>query len=46
MTDIRHAITLVALGGLALMIIVLDYMKSRFGLKPSQYKKEDIKFNN
>lgn len=43
-TDIRHAIILVALGGLALMIIVLDYMKSRFGLKPKEYKKEDIKF--
>lgn len=44
MTDIRHAILLVALGGLALMIIVLDYMKSRFGLKPKEYRKEDIKF--
>lgn len=45
MIDIRHAILLVALGGLALMIIVLDYMKSRFGLKPKEYRKEDIKFN-
>ncbi len=43
MTDIRHAIILVTLGGLALMIIVLDYMRSRFGLKPKEYKKEDIK---
>lgn len=43
-TDIRHAIILVALGGLALMIIVLDYMRTRFGLKPKEYKKEDIKF--
>lgn len=43
-TDIRHAIILVALGGLALMVIVLDYMRTRFGLKPKEYKKEDIKF--
>ena len=43
-TDIRHAIVLVSLGGLALMIVVLDYMKTRFGLKPKQYRKEDIKF--
>ena len=26
------------------MVVVLDYMRTRFGLKPSQYKKEDIKF--
>lgn len=44
-TDIKHAIVLVVLGGLALMIIVLDYMKSRFGLKPKEYNKEDIKFS-
>ena len=43
-TDIRHAIILVSLAGLALMIIVLDYMKTRFGLRPKEYKKEDIKF--
>lgn len=43
-TDIKHAILLVALGGLALMILVLDYMRTRFGLKPKQYNDEDIKF--
>lgn len=43
-TDIRHAIILVALGGLALIVIALDYMKTRFGLKPKEYTKEDIKF--
>ncbi len=43
-TDINHAIIIVALTGLALMIIVLDYMKSRFGLKPKQYEKADIEF--
>lgn len=44
-TDIRHAIILVSLAGLALMIIVLDYMRTRFGLKPKEYRKEDIRFN-
>lgn len=43
-TDIRHAIILVALAGLALLVIVLDYMKTRFGLKPKEYRKEDIRF--
>ena len=43
-TDIRHAIILISLGGLALLIVVLDYMKTRFGLKPKEYRKEDIKF--
>ena len=27
MTDIRHAIILVALGGFAIMVVVLDYMQ-------------------
>lgn len=44
-TDIRHAIILVSLAGLALMIIVLDYMRTRFGLRPKEYRKEDIRFN-
>ena len=44
-TDIRHAILLISLGGLALIIIVLDYMRTRFGLRPKEYRKEDIKFN-
>ena len=43
-TDIRHAIVLVSLGGFALLIMVLDYMKTRFGLRPKEYRKEDIKF--
>ena len=29
---------------LAIMIVVLDYMRSRFGLKPEQYSKDDIEF--
>lgn len=42
--DIKVAIILVGLLFLAIMIVILDYMKTRFGLKPSQYAKEDIVF--
>ena len=41
--DVKKSIILVAMTGLALMIIVLDYMKTRFGLKSKEYRKEDIK---
>lgn len=27
---------------LVLMILILDYMRTRFGLKPEQYAREDI----
>lgn len=43
-TDIKHAILLVALLGFGIMIVVLDYMRTRFGLKPKQYSEEDLKF--
>lgn len=43
-TDIKHAILLVSLAGLALIIVILDYMKSRFGLKPKEYSEDDLKF--
>ena len=43
-TDIKHAILLVALLGFGVMIVVLDYMRTRFGLKPKQYSEEDLKF--
>ena len=43
-TDIKHAILLVALLGFGIMVVVLDYMRTRFGLKPKQYSKDDIKF--
>lgn len=43
--NIKYAILLVSLGGLAIMIVILDYMRKRFGLKPKQYAKEDIRFN-
>lgn len=42
--NIRYAVILIGLLFLVIMIVVLDYMRTRFGLKPSQYKKEDIKF--
>ena len=29
---------------LIIIVLVLDYMRTRFGLKPEEYKKEDIEF--
>lgn len=42
--NIQYAILVLGLLSLALITIVLDYMKTRFGLKPSQYTKADIQF--
>lgn len=42
--DIRKTILLTGLLFLALIVVVLDYMRTRIGLKPSQYTKEDIEF--
>ena len=42
--NIRYAVLIVGLLFLAVMIVILDYMRTRFGLKPSQYTKEDIEF--
>lgn len=42
--NIQYAILLLGLLSLALITIVLDYMRTRFGLKPSQYTKADIQF--
>ncbi len=41
---VENAYLIVGLASLAIMIIVLDYMRTRFGLKPEEYKKEDIEF--
>lgn len=41
---IQNAFLIVGLASLAIMIVVLDYMRTRFGLKPEEYKKEDIEF--
>lgn len=42
--NIENSFLIVGLLGLACMIVVLDYMKSRFGLKPEMYTKQDIEF--
>ena len=42
--NVENAFLIVGLFSLASMIIVLDYMRKRFGLKPEEYKKEDIEF--
>ncbi len=42
--NVKHAFLVVGILALISIIIVLDYMKTRFGLKPEEYKKEDIEF--
>lgn len=42
--NIRNAYLIVGLLGLACMVVVLDYMRTRFGLKPEEYSREDIEF--
>ena len=42
--NIKYAIILLGLLFLAVIIVILDYMRTRFGLKPKQYSKEDIEF--
>ena len=42
--NVENAFLIVGLFSLASMVIVLDYMRKRFGLKPEEYKKEDIEF--
>lgn len=42
--EIRYAILFLGLLALALITIVLDYMRTRIGLKPKEYRKEDIEF--
>lgn len=42
--NVENAFLIVGLFSLACMVVVLDYMKKRFGLKPEEYKKEDIEF--
>ena len=41
---IKYAIILVGLMFLAVMIVILDYMRTRIGLKPKQYTKKDLQF--
>jgi len=42
--NIKYATTLIGLLFLAIMIVILDYMRTRFGLKPKQYTKDDLEF--
>ena len=41
---VENAFLVVGLLSLACMVVVLDYMRKRFGLRPEEYKKEDIEF--
>jgi len=43
-TDINKAFIYIGIASIIVILLVLMYMKPRFGLKPSEYKKEDIKF--
>lgn len=40
--NVEKAFLIVGLFFLASMVVVLDYMRTRFGLKPEEYEKEDI----
>lgn len=40
--NVQNAILIVGLVSFVCMIMVLGYMKTRFGLNPEEYKKEDI----
>lgn len=42
--SVRYATILLGLLFLAIMVIILDYMRTRIGLKPTQYKKDDLEF--
>ena len=43
-TDIKYAIMILGIMFTIIAIIVSRYMKTRVGLKPEQYKREDIRF--
>jgi len=40
----KYSILLIGVVSLLIIITILKYMKTKIGLKPSQYKKEDIEF--
>lgn len=44
--NVENAFLIIGLLALAVMILVLDYMRTRFGLKPEEYKNEDIEFED
>lgn len=43
--SVQNAFLLVGLIGLIAIILSLDYMRTRFGLKPNEYSKKDIEFS-
>ena len=44
MLNVEKAFLVIGLIALASMIVVLDYMRTRFGLKPEEYTKEDLEY--
>ena len=44
--NVRNAFLVIGLLALASIVVALDYMRTRFGLKPEEYKKEDIEFES
>ena len=42
--NVENAFLIIGLISFACMVLTLDYMRKRFGLRPKQYKKEDIEF--
>lgn len=43
-TNIEYSFLIVGLFSLAMMVLTLDYMKKRIGLKPHQYSKKDLTY--
>ena len=44
--NVENAFLVIGLLALVCMIIVLNYMKTRFGLRPEDYSKEDLEIVN
>lgn len=44
--NVENAFLVIGLLALASMVVVLDYMRTRFGLKPEEYTKEDLEFES
>ncbi len=45
-TDIKTAFLVVGIIASIALVFVLNYMKTRFGLKPEEYEKQDIEFDH
>lgn len=44
-TTTAYASLIIGIVSLVLFIIILEYMKTRIGLRPEEYRKQDIEFN-